>query len=163
MTQKSSKRKAADQTVDSPKDEVAAKARQHCILLVEDEALIAEVIAEALTDSGYAVHTAATAQEAMTHLSNAQVDLLFTDINLPGEIDGVELAAQVRAVHPKLPVVFASGRWWRLDDLKSLPNAATLPKPYSPARACEAVEALLAESAAAADDREQEAQAALAL
>jgi DNA-binding response OmpR family regulator len=162
MTQKSSKRKAAE--VESPKEEVAAKARQRCILLVEDEALIADVIAEALSDSGFAVHTAATAQEAMTHLSNAQVDLLFTDINLPGEIDGVELAAQARAVQPTLPVLFASGRWWRLDELKSLPNAATLPKPYSPARACEAIEALLAENAdAAAEDREHEAQAALAL
>ena len=134
------------------------------ILIIEDEALIAEIIGEALSESGHAVHAVANAQEAIAHLSNGgRVDLLFTDINLPGELDGVGLAEQVRAANPQLPILFASGRWWRLEELQKLPNAATLRKPYSPARACEAVEMLLAEQVSGADDAASNAEAALAL
>ena len=86
-----------------------------------------------------------------------------TDINLPGDVDGSGLAEQARAVNPRLPVLFASGRWWRLEELQKLPNAATLRKPYSPARACEAVELLLAEQTSIAGDGEQEREAALVL
>ncbi len=164
MTQKSPKRKAAARKVKSPQDAVTAKPRQCCVLLVEDEALIAEVIGEALADGGHAVHIVGTAQEAIAHLSNgARVDLLFTDINLPGELDGVGLAERARALNPQLPIVFASGRWWRLEELETLPNAATLRKPYSPARACEAVDMLLADNASNPDDAATEREAALAL
>lgn len=145
MTQKSSKRKSADR---KPKVEKAGKPAERqpsCVLLVEDETLIAEIIGEALTESGHSVHTVANAQDAIAHLSNgARVDLLFTDINLPGDLDGIGLAERARAANPQLPVLFASGRWWRLEELQKLPNAATLRKPYSPARACEAVDLLLA-------------------
>jgi CheY-like chemotaxis protein len=163
MKQKSSKRKAAESKA-RPQKEVPAEPKQSCVLLVEDEALIAEIIGEALTDSGHSVHTVANAQDAIAHLSNgARVDLLFTDINLPGELDGVGLAARVREVHPQLPVIFASGRWWRLDELQNHPNAAILRKPYSPARACETVESLLAERPGDPDDGGSNREAALAL
>ncbi len=169
MTQKSSKRKSADRNVKSEKSEQAempVERQQTCVLLVEDEALIAEIIGEALVESGHIVHTVATAQEAIAHLSKgSRVDLLFTDINLPGDVDGVGLAEQVRAGNPQLPILFASGRWWRLEELQKLPNAATLRKPYSPARACEAVELLLAEQTndANTDGAVTEQEAALAL
>jgi DNA-binding response OmpR family regulator len=145
MTQKPSKRKPADRKARAQKAAEPAAQDKTCVLLVEDEALIAEIIGEALADSGHSVHTVSTAKDAIAHLSNgARVDLLFTDINLPGELDGVSLAERVRAAHPQLPVLFASGRWWRLEELRDLPNAATLRKPYSPARACAAVDLLLA-------------------
>ncbi len=164
MTQKSSKRKAASRKAAPEKAEPSIQPEQTCVLLVEDEALIAEIIGEALAESGHVVHAVANAQEALAHLSNgARVDLLFTDINLPGELDGIGLAAQVRAANPHLPVLFASGRWWRLEELQTLPNAATLRKPYSPARACEAVEMLLAVQSSSADDIGPEREAALAL
>jgi CheY-like chemotaxis protein len=165
MTQKSSKRKFANRKAKAETVlEAPAERMQTCVLLVEDEALIAEIIGEALAESGHAVHAVANAQEAIAHLSNgARVDLLFTDINLPGEIDGVGLAEQARAVNPQLPVLFSSGRWWRLEELQKLPNAATLRKPYSPARACEAVELLLAEQAGDPDGTGPEREAALAL
>jgi CheY-like chemotaxis protein len=164
MTQKSSKRKSANRKANPEKVETPIERQQTCVLLVEDEVLIAEIIGEALAESGHVVHAVASAQEAIAHLSNgARVDLLFTDINLPGELDGIGLAAQARAVNPQLPVLFASGRWWRLEELQKLPNAATLRKPYSPARACEAVELLLAEQSAEPDDAGPEREAALAL
>lgn len=163
MTQKSSKRKTVRKTVPENFEKPILR-EQTCVLLVEDEALIAEIIGEALSESGHAVHAVANAQEAIAHLSNgARVDLLFTDINLPGELDGVGLAEHVRAANPHLPILFASGRWWRLEELQKLPNAATLRKPYSPARACEAVELLLAEQGASVDDSGPEREAALAL
>lgn len=164
MTQKSTKRKSADRKAKPEVVETPVKPRQTCVLLVEDEALIAEIIGEALEESGHKVHVVASAEDAMAHMANGgRVDLLFTDINLPGDIDGVGLAEQARAVNPKLPVLFASGRWWRLDDLQKLPNAATLRKPYSPARACETVDHLLAEQTSVADDTATDREAALAL
>ena len=145
MTQKSSKRKA-DRKVRSEITPDVAAPRKTCILLVEDEALIAEIIGEVLAESGHSVLIVANAQDAIAHLANGtRIDLLFTDINLPGDMDGVALAERVRITNPQMPILFASGRWWRLDDLQKLPNAATLRKPYSPARACEAVELLLAD------------------
>jgi CheY-like chemotaxis protein len=164
MTQKSLKRKPAGRKAKAEKTEALAERQPTCVLLVEDEALIAEIIGEALTESGHSVHTVANAQDAITHLANgARVDLLFTDINLPGDLDGVGLAEQARAANPQLPILFASGRWWRLEELQKLPNAATLRKPYSPARACEAVDLLLADQAAGPDDAGPEREAALAL
>jgi CheY-like chemotaxis protein len=163
MTQKSSKRKSVRKVAAEAVAKPIAR-EQTCVLLVEDEVLIAEIIGEALSESGHSVHAVASAQEAIAHLSNgARVDLLFTDINLPGELDGVGLAEKVRAANPQLPILFASGRWWRLEELQKLPNAATLRKPYSPARACEAVELLLAEQVDVADDSGAERDAALAL
>jgi CheY-like chemotaxis protein len=113
------------------------------VLLVEDEALIAEIIGEALTDAGHDVHSVVNAEDALAHLSGgARVDVLFTDINLPGEMDGAALAERALKAVPALAVIYASGRWALLEELRGRPNAAILQKPYSPARACEAVESL---------------------
>ena len=89
------------------------------VLLVEDEALIAEIIGEALTDAGHEVHSVANAEDALAHLSaGARVDVLFTDINLPGEMDGAALAERARKADPKLAVIYASGRWALLEELR---------------------------------------------
>lgn len=115
------------------------------VLLVEDESLIAEVIGMALEDRGYGVVIAADAAEAIRHLTSGPAfDLLFTDINLPGDMDGAELAVRAREINPGLPVIFASGRWTLLEKLQSFPHSTVLPKPYSVTRACAAVEDLLA-------------------
>jgi DNA-binding NtrC family response regulator len=115
------------------------------VLLVEDESLIAEIISEALTDAGHAVHSVSNAEAALVHLSSgSRVDVLFTDINLPGEMDGAALVESARKSNATLAVIYASGRWSRLEELRGIPNAKILQKPYSPARACEAVESLAA-------------------
>jgi CheY-like chemotaxis protein len=164
MKQKASKRKSAAGQARPEKAGKPAEQKRTAVLLVEDEALIAEIVGEALADSGHSVLTVSNAQDAIAHLSNGtRVDLLFTDINLPGELDGVGLAERARAVYPQLPVLFASGRWWRLEALQKLPNAATLRKPYSPARACEAVDLLLAGQPADPDESGPNREAALAL
>jgi len=114
------------------------------VLVVEDEILIAEMVRETLIENGFAVHAVSNAAAALLHLSGDQpVDLMFTDINLPGEMDGAMLARTARDMRPDLPVVFASGRSSTLEQLHSVPNSVILQKPYSLARACEAVASLL--------------------
>jgi DNA-binding response OmpR family regulator len=114
------------------------------VLVVEDEILIAEMVRETLTDYGFAVHAVSNAADALLHLAgNQPVDVMFTDINLPGELDGAVLAQKARDMRPDLPVVFASGRWALLERLRGFPNSVVLQKPYSLTRACEAVASLL--------------------
>ncbi len=69
------------------------------ILLVEDDDLIRANTAETLQDAGFVVVHAVTAEEAMTALQTAQIDVLVTDLNLPGE-SGVELAGRARQLRP---------------------------------------------------------------
>lgn len=114
------------------------------VLLVEDEGLIAEMISLALEDRGYRVCISDNADDALRLLaSDEPIDILFTDINLPGNMDGAVLAVKAREIRPDLPVIFASGRWSLLDKLQTIPHSAILPKPYSVTRACEAVKLLL--------------------
>jgi CheY-like chemotaxis protein len=115
------------------------------VLVVEDEVLISDMISHALLEHGFHVHAVANAGDALRYLrSGLPADVLFTDINLPGEIDGTILAQRARDMRPDLPIVFASGRWNLLEKLRAVPRAACLPKPYSPERACSVVERMVA-------------------
>jgi DNA-binding response OmpR family regulator len=102
------------------------------VLLVEDEVLIREWVAEALTEQGFMVHTESNASGALRYLDTAPVDVLFTDINLDGGMDGTDLARRARVLHPDLTVVYASGRSNRLDPDIAVPNSVFVPKPYNP-------------------------------
>ena len=69
------------------------------ILVVEDEALIGEMIADALQEQGFDVFLVSNAADALRHVeSGAAVDALFTDVHLPGGMDGSELASRVRSL-----------------------------------------------------------------
>ena len=103
------------------------------ILLVEDEFLIAEWVAEALSEQGFAVHAVGNARDALRHLAAAPVDVLFTDINLPAGMDGAALARQARELLPELPIVYASARMAALEPQERVPGALFVPKPYEPA------------------------------
>ena len=102
------------------------------ILLVEDEFLIAEWVAEALTEQGFAVHAVSSARDALRHLATATVDVLFTDINLPGGMDGAALSRHARELLPELPVVYASARFAALEPQERVPGALFVRKPYEP-------------------------------
>lgn len=102
------------------------------ILLVEDEFLIAEWVAEALSEQGFSVETVTNASDALRHLASAPVDVLFTDINLPGGMDGAALARRAREMLPDLPVVYASARVTMLQPEARVPGAIIVPKPYQP-------------------------------
>ena len=107
------------------------------VLLVEDEVLISQLVADWLADRGFAVHEAATADEALAYIGEGgAVDVMFTDVNLPGSMDGAQLAARVRALRPELPIVYASGRY-RADEIAPLvPRSVFVAKPYDPADLC---------------------------
>jgi len=108
-----------------------AMKKEPAVLLVEDEPLLGELMTEALIDQGYEVHTAPDARDALRHLlSGADVDIMFTDIDLGEGMDGAALAQLAREMRPKLPIVYTSGRR-APDQIAAVPGSAFLPKPYS--------------------------------
>lgn len=83
---------------------------QRHVLMVEDESLLLEVITADLEDAGFAVTQAATAEIALDLLKGGvAVDILFTDIRLPGAMDGWQLAEAARELRPDLPIIYATG------------------------------------------------------
>ncbi len=116
------------------------------VLLVDDEPDVREIAADLLSDAGYQVRAAAGAAEALALLATAPADVLVLDLAMPG-ISGAELARQVRALHPGLPVLFLTGHADRLPDA----SVPVLRKPYSRAALLEAVARAIASGSAAAD------------
>ena len=80
------------------------------ILVIDDEVLVRVVIAEYLRECGYRVLEAGIPQDAVTILnSQLKVDIVFTDLELPGHSSGLELARWVRKRHPDMRVILTSG------------------------------------------------------
>jgi CheY-like chemotaxis protein len=102
------------------------------VLLVEDEYLISQWVAESLAEQGFAVCTATNGMDALKCLASVPVDILFTDINLAGSMDGTMLARRARELVPHLPVVYASGRVNILDPQVRVQGSTFVPKPYVP-------------------------------
>ncbi|QIJ76707.1 response regulator [Methylobacterium sp. NI91] len=98
------------------------------ILVVEDESFVRMVAVDMLEDAGLPVAEAPDADAALQLLEGkAQAFCaLFTDIDMPGSMDGLTLAARVRARWPHIRLVVTSGRVRPGD----LPDAGFLPKPY---------------------------------
>lgn len=81
------------------------------VLVVEDEPLVRMVAAEGLEDAGFEVLEAESAADALDILNaRSDVGVLFTDVNMPGDVDGVELARLVHERWPALRIVVTSGR-----------------------------------------------------
>ena len=107
------------------------------VLLVEDEILISTLVAEVLGAGGFDVHAVANGEAALRYLeSGAEVDVLFTDINLVGGMDGSTLAKQARARRPDLPIVYCSGRYSSSALSPLMSRSIFLKKPYDPADLC---------------------------
>ena len=118
-------------------------ARRASILVVEDETLIAELIVDVLCERGFEVHAVADAEAALRYVeSGSEVDVLFTDINLAGEMDGSTLAKRVRAQRPDMPIVYCSGRYSPSALSAPVPRSVFVPKPYDPADLCTLLERL---------------------
>ena len=125
-----------------PAKKPAAKSLRQRVLVVEDELIIGEIAAEALTDAGYEVFTAASAEEAEIILRDVSVDVLFTDINLGGR-DGFELAQAALSLQPLLSVVFTSGRSRICHGMCASVGVPFLAKPYRLTELVDAVERAL--------------------
>ena len=104
--------------------------RRTRVLLVEDEPLISDLAVEALEEQGFVVEVVSNAFDALRRLASGRtIDILFTDINLAGGVDGVELARRARQLLPDLPVIYTSGRC-TMDRLERVEGAMFVPKPY---------------------------------
>jgi CheY-like chemotaxis protein len=113
------------------------------ILTVEDEFLISEFLGEILRDAGYEVVATSNASDAIATLERRDdIRLVITDINMPGSIDGLRLAAAVRGRWPPIKIIVATGRT-RPDNDRMPPGSAFLSKPYDPEAVVAAVQGLL--------------------
>jgi CheY-like chemotaxis protein len=82
----------------------------HTVLVVEDELMVRMPIVEYLRDCGYHVLEAGDAKEAIAATdADASVNLVFSDVRMPGSMDGFGLAEWFRSHHPEVPVLLTSG------------------------------------------------------
>ena len=113
---------AAEEPVDAP---------GHCVLLVEDDVEVATLVQEMLRSIGCDVVHAMSARAALGALANGRhVDLVFSDVMMPGGTSGIELAREVRRRRPDLPILLTSGY---ADPVGSQAQALDIPvlrKPY---------------------------------
>lgn len=123
-----------------------AKAR---VLLVEDEPAVRELLAEVLAAADLDVSEAENGEQAMMKLEQEDgIDLLLTDVHMPGRFDGVDVALWARVLRPDLPVVFATGRPDAVQPFGQLGlREALLAKPFGAPEAVSAVNRLLAQRA----------------
>lgn len=121
----------------------APGAQGKTVLVVEDEDLVREMIADELADAGFVVFAATCAAEAMDILEEQTVGLLFTDIRMPGLMDGWTLAEAARRLNPMLGVIYASG--YSDERPRLVSNSIYLRKPYRPSEVVAAIERMLGE------------------
>ena len=105
------------------------------ILVVEDEALVRDVLAAELQDVSYKVIAVDTCEQALAILQGGtqQIDWLFTDIRLPGVIDGWRVADEFRLTHPFRPVVYATA-YAPEQARQQLQGSYFFRKPYRPSQ-----------------------------
>lgn len=116
------------------------------ILVVEDEAIIRDVVEETLDDGGFKVVLATSGEEAVKLLDSAEPDYraLVTDINLAqSAMTGWDVARHARSINPELAVVYMTGDSAADWAVHGVPNSVLLTKPFAPAQLLTAVAQLL--------------------
>ena len=113
------------------------------VLIVENEALVRLELAHALSQAGLRVLEASDADEAIAMLySHPQIELMVTDIMMPGSMDGIRLAHHVRDRWPPVKIIVTSGRLET--ELSELPaDSVFIPKPFQHESLGQAVEQLI--------------------
>ena len=100
------------------------------VLVVEDEPLVLMSTVDFLEDEGFVVHEAANADEAIEKLkATPAIAILFTDVDMPGSMNGLKLSAAVREGWPPVRIVVTSGH--RIVDITEIPDGGVFfSKPY---------------------------------
>ena len=114
------------------------------ILVVDDELLVRMMVSDFLRDAGFQVIEAFNADEAISILqSGVRIDLMLSDVRMPGSMDGLGLLEYARDMFPALPVIITSGH---LVPREALAKGAVqfLGKPYAPDHAIDLVKRELA-------------------
>lgn len=124
------------------------------ILVVDDETGLREIAVELLTDQGYAPYEAIDSASAMKQFEKLdRVDLLITDIGLPGAINGLALAKTLKAQRPQLKVLFITGYANAEGITEGLSLGKVLSKPFSVTELSDYVRSALASEAAESENR----------
>ena len=104
--------------------------QKQVVLIVEDEALIRMHAVDMVRDLGFEVIEAANADQAISLLESAsEISVVFTDIQMPGSMDGLRLVAVVRERWPPVALLVTSGQF-RPQESDLPEDAHFLPKPY---------------------------------
>lgn len=113
------------------------------VLVVEDEALLLFSISDELKEEGFDVLEATNADDAVTLLStHPEIAIMFTDIDMPGSMDGLKLSAVVRDRWPPIRVIVTSGKQRPTRDMMP-EDGLFLPKPYTTAGVVAAIAAVI--------------------
>ncbi|MCW6512022.1 response regulator transcription factor [Lichenifustis flavocetrariae] len=107
------------------------------VFVVEDQEHIQHLLQEGLTDGGFSVSMASTGEEAIAMLDaeGASFSALITDINLPGQLTGWDVAKHARELSETLPVIYMTGASAHEWASKGVPNSQLMPKPFAVAPA----------------------------
>jgi CheY-like chemotaxis protein len=100
-------------------------------LVIEDEWLVRANIVSELKERGWAVVETATGEDALALLADREVDVVLTDIQLAGPMNGWDVAHALRTAKPGLPVIYASAN--ASDPLRRVEGSLFFGKPYDPA------------------------------
>jgi CheY-like chemotaxis protein len=114
------------------------------VLVVEDEWLVRNEISSEFNAKGLQVLEAASGEAALDLFGENQIDILFTDIQLKGELSGWDVAEALRASKPDLAVIYTSGN--SADRSRQVARGLFFDKPYDTSQIVEACQALLAPS-----------------
>jgi DNA-binding response OmpR family regulator len=122
-----------------------------CILLVDDEDLIRDILADELDFQGFEVCKAETGDQAAALIKNPPkvFSLLITDVHMPGNMDGIGVARLMRLHHPGLPIIYTTGRPDTFDTLGPLgPKEILVAKPYTATAIVDVIRRLLGNTSA---------------
>lgn len=118
---------------------------QKAVLVVDDEPIIRMNAVDILSDAGFSVLEAGDADEALAVMSShPEIAVLFTDINMPGSMDGLDLARRVHEIRPDVHLIITSGKV--RPEIDEIPDSgAFIGKPYRDRQVVALVEAALAD------------------
>lgn len=112
------------------------------VLVLEDEADVRQTLCEQLHLLGYLTLEAANGEQAMQMLaSSGEIDVLISDLMLPGSLSGVEVINHARKHYPRLTLLLISGQDLRPAHNPALPDVALLRKPFTRAQLAQALRA----------------------
>jgi PAS domain S-box-containing protein len=126
------------------RDEAVKPGASGTILLVEDDHAVAELTSALLEHAGYKVVRAHNGAVALNILSQAAgIDVVFSDVVMPGGMDGLELARTIRALYPAIPVLLTTGFGHRISEIKET-GIQLMRKPYDPLEVMARIDELIA-------------------
>ena len=126
--------------------DLTSSTTQETILVVEDEVLIRIAISEYLRSCGYKVIEAANSDEAIIVLQDPEItiDVVFSDIEMPGSMDGFALSQWIRANRTDIEVILAGSVPRAVSAASDLCDEGPLPKPYEPQVVVDRIRRLIA-------------------